>query len=136
MPLYICILINKHNRFFYKKSHLNEVFIVISITAWVNVRPHVLFKTEIHTEKKLRQELPAGTSHTIMHTGFFSPKSKWLHVHLINSFISLIFIKNSAWVKVHRINHCSIAADVKYKTMVDTVTCPERLCRRLTYTQC
>jgi len=29
------------------------------------------------------------------------------------------------YVKVHRINHCSIAADAKYKTMVDTVTCPE-----------
>ena len=54
---------------FNKDSHLNEVFIVISITAWVNVRPPVLSKTEIHTEKKLRQELPAGTSHTNMQIG-------------------------------------------------------------------
>ena len=30
-----------------------------------------------------------------------------------------------AYVKVHRINHCSNAADAKDKTMVATVTCPE-----------
>ena len=59
MPLYIFILINKHC----------QVFIVISITAWVNVRPPVLSKTEIHTDKKLGQELSACTSHTNMHIG-------------------------------------------------------------------
>jgi len=30
-----------------------------------------------------------------------------------------------AYLKVHRINHCSNAADAKDKTMVDTLTCPE-----------
>ena len=55
--------------FFNKDSHLNEVFIVVSITAWVNVKPPVLSKTEIHTDKKLRQVLPAGTSHTNTHIG-------------------------------------------------------------------
>jgi len=29
-----------------------------------------------------------------------------------------------AYVKVHRINHCSNAADANDMTMVDTVTCP------------
>ena len=53
----------------YKDSHLNEVFTVISITAWVNVRPPMLSKTEIHTGKKLRQVLPAGTLHTNMQIG-------------------------------------------------------------------
>ena len=52
---------------FNKDSQLNKVFIVISITACVNVKPPVLSKTEIHTDKKLRQELPAGISHTNMH---------------------------------------------------------------------
>jgi len=28
-----------------------------------------------------------------------------------------------AYIKVHRINHCSNAADVIDKTMVDTATC-------------
>ena len=36
---------------------------------WVNVRPPVLAKTEIHTDKKLRLEHPAGSSHTNMHIG-------------------------------------------------------------------
>ena len=49
MSLYMCIHINKD-------SNLNEVFIVISITAGVNIRPPVLSKKEIHTDKKLRQD--------------------------------------------------------------------------------
>ena len=56
MPLYMCILINNQCHFFNKDSHLNEVFIVVSITAWVNIRPPVLSKKEIHTDKKLRQD--------------------------------------------------------------------------------
>ena len=54
---------------FNKDSQLNKAFIVINITACVNVKPPVLSKTEIHTDKKLRQELPAGTSRTNMHIG-------------------------------------------------------------------
>ena len=56
MPLYMCIRINNQCHFFNKDSHLNEVFIVVSITAWVNIRPPVLSKKEIHTDKKLRQD--------------------------------------------------------------------------------
>ena len=57
--------------FFNKDSHSNEVFIVICITAWVNVKASCAIKN-INTHLQEAQTgpvLPAGTSHTNMHIG-------------------------------------------------------------------